>query len=157
MTVATRVRFLSRRFFEETNGAQRHQSISVDGFAILIDHDQSVGVAIKRDADVCFSLLYLSRTRLGVKGADASVDVLAIRRDTDGKHFGAELREHEGRGAVGGAMGRIDDDAHSLERAVPPETCFSHRRRSGPVRRQVAPRAPHAAWWAGSCPAYPRR
>ncbi len=46
----------------------------------------------------------------GVGRAAAFVDVEAVRADADRDHLGAKLPQHLGRGAVGGAIGAVDDD-----------------------------------------------
>ena len=68
---------------------------------------------------ICGAALHdLRADVLGVERAGVVVDVHAVRLDADGRHVRAELAEDERRDPVGGAVRRVDDDAHAVEREI---------------------------------------
>ena len=52
MTVATTAPPLSLPRLLQAERDQRHQLVAVDQPALLVDHDQPVGIAVEREADV---------------------------------------------------------------------------------------------------------
>ncbi len=99
-------------------GDRRHQLVAVDDPAGLVDDQHAVGVSVERDADVGAHLPHLPHQGVRRGGADAAVDVEAVRLDADGEHLGAEFPQGFGRDAVGGAVGAVDHDAQPVERQV---------------------------------------
>ena len=79
---------------------------------------------------------------LGVQRAGVAVDVLAVRLHAERDDVGAELGEDRGRDLVGGAVRRIDDDAHAVEREVVREGRSCRRRRSARARPRALRRVP---------------
>ncbi len=94
---------------------QRHQLVAVEDDAVLVGHDQPVGVAVERDADIGAARQHLLAHLLGRQRAAFAVDVEPVRRHADRKHLGAEFPEHGRRDLVGGAVGAIDDDPQPVE------------------------------------------
>ncbi len=98
-----------------------HHLVAVDHMALFIDDDHPVGVAVERDPHIRPHFAHLARQRLGRGRPDLEIDVEPVRLDADLDHFGAELPQRLGRDFVGGAVGAIDDDAHSVERDLAAE------------------------------------
>ncbi len=89
----------------------RHQLVAIDHFAMLVDNDDAIGVAIERDADIGPHFLDLGAQRVRRGRAHLVVDVEAVRLDADREHFGAQLPQRNGRHLVGGAIGAVDHHA----------------------------------------------
>jgi hypothetical protein len=79
----------------------------------FVDHDQPVGVAVERDADVGAFLDHLGLDRLERGRADAIVDVEPVGADADRDDLGAQLPDRGRSDLVGRAVGAVD---HHLER-----------------------------------------
>jgi hypothetical protein len=90
------------------------QLVAVVLLALAVDQDQPVGIAVDRDAEVGAAVAHGTHERLRMDGADAVVDVEAVRLRADGDHLGAEFVEHRRRDVVGGAVRAVD---HQLEAA----------------------------------------
>jgi hypothetical protein len=88
-------------------------------WALLVDNDDAVRVAIKRDADIGAHFLDLGGHGFGGGGAHLVVDVEAVGFDADGEDFGAQFPEGNGRDLVGGAVGAIEHDAQAGQVDVP--------------------------------------
>jgi hypothetical protein len=98
-----------------------HSAISASPsthLAGLVHHDDPVGVAVQRDADVGAALAHLARAGLGVQRAAAVVDVPAVGLVADAVDRGAQLTEHQRRHAVGRAVGGVDHHLHALQREL---------------------------------------
>jgi len=91
------------------------QLVAVIQAARRVTHDQAVGVAVERDAEIGAMLDdgrgHGSRRR----GAEARVDVEAVRLVADGNDFRAQFMEHVRGDMVGGAVGAIDDDLQATQ------------------------------------------
>ena len=70
-------------------GDDREQLVAVDDVAALVDDDDTVGVAVERDADIGAHLAHLARDGGEVGRAAFLVDVDAVGIDADGDHIGA--------------------------------------------------------------------
>ncbi len=75
----------------------------------------TIGIAIKRDADVGAVRDYGALAGPGRRGAAVGVDVEAVRRNPDRDHLGAKLPQHLRCDAIGGAVGAIEHDPQTAE------------------------------------------
>ena len=96
-------------------GDHRQQLVAVDDLALLIDHHDTVGIAVERDADVGAHLAYLVDQRGGGGGADLAIDVEAVGVDADGDDLCTEFPQRLGGNLVGGAVSAVDHDAQAVE------------------------------------------
>ena len=94
-------------------GDDREQLVAVDHAAALVDDDDAVGVAVKRNADIGAHFAHLVRDRREVGRAAFLVDVEPIRIDADGNHVCAQFPKRSRRHLVGCAIGAIDHDAQA--------------------------------------------
>ena len=69
MTVATTVFFARAALTKQAGRTDRHHGVTVDDLSALVDDDQSVGVAIERDADVRLVFEHLAGQVFGVQRA----------------------------------------------------------------------------------------
>ena len=60
MTVVTRPGLASRPSSFQLCGDHGHELVAVDDVALLVDHQQAVGVAVERDADIGAHLAHLA-------------------------------------------------------------------------------------------------
>lgn len=156
---------------QAVGGQHVEQFVAVVEAPRRIDHLQPVGIAVQRDAVVGAVLGDGAHQRLGVRGADAVVDVQPVRRAADGDHVGAQLVEHLGRDLVGRAVGGVHHDLQAAQAEVVVEAALAEldvaagrvvqparaaqRGRVGPLRRLgqrgldlQLPRR-RAAWYRG--------
>jgi hypothetical protein len=110
ITVATSAPPARRPSIAQRRRDQRHDLVAVDDAAGLVDDVHPVGVAVERDAEIGAGLEHLAPAGLGIGRAAAAL-MLAVRRHAERHDIGAELPQHRGRGAVGGAVGAVDHDA----------------------------------------------
>src|SRR5471030_2088098 len=80
-----------------------------------VAHDEAVGVAVERDAEVGAVGAHRHRYRFGRGGAVTGVDVETVGLVADGDDFGAQFMEHVRRDIVGGAVGAVDDDFQAAQ------------------------------------------
>ena len=97
--------------------AERHDGVAVDDLAALVDHDHPVGVAVEGDADrgAAAHDLGFARARGGARRRRWLM-FSPFGFTPSAHHVGAELREDRAARRVGGAVRRVDDDAHAVER-----------------------------------------
>ena len=70
---------------------QSHDHIAIDLVAFLVDHDDSIGVSVESNPDICAPLPHLTRARLWMERANFVVDVLSVGAHTNGVCLCAEL------------------------------------------------------------------
>ena len=131
---------------------ERDQLVAVDDRAVAVDREHAVAVAVEGEAGVVAPLAHRLREALDVGGAAAVVDVAPVRVGREQVDLGAEAAEDLRRGAVGRAVGAVEQHAPAaqvelgealvqpaqvvLERAVQPP----HGADAGRVRRRVVER-----------------
>ena len=86
---------------------------------IGVGHDEAVRVAVETHRHVATVFADEPGEVFGMGGAHARVDVEAVGRVADRRHFGAELVKDRRRDVVGRPVGAIDKDLESLEVRVP--------------------------------------
>ena len=103
---------------------ERHQLVTVNNAARLINNDQPVRVAIERDADVRAAGHhgFLEHARRGRSAF--VVDVLAIGIDAHGNDFGAELPQRRRCHLIGCPIGAIERDLQTVEAEMAGESRF---------------------------------
>ncbi len=77
--------------------------------------DDPVAVAVESESDIGLAVHDRALERLRRCRAATGVDVRAVGRVEEREHFGAGLREHRRRDAVGRAVGAVEDDACAFE------------------------------------------
>ncbi len=83
MTVATHAAAAQRAGFGPAGADQRHDLVTVDDRAMLVDHDQPVRVAVERNADVCARGDHRFLQQAWRSRAAAVIDVGAVGRDAE--------------------------------------------------------------------------
>ena len=96
-------------------GDERHELVAVDDLAALVGDDDTVGIAVERDADIGAHFAHPLAHRFGRRRAAFLVDVETVRLIADLNDLGAEFPQCGGRNLVGGAIGGIDDDPQAFE------------------------------------------
>ena len=96
-------------------GGQGDQLVAVVDAAVAVDRQHPVAVAVEGEADLGLGAGDALGQRLEVGGAAAGVDVAPVGLDADRLDLGAEALEDRRRGAVGGAVGAVEDDAAAGE------------------------------------------
>ncbi|MPN57617.1 hypothetical protein SDC9_205311 [bioreactor metagenome] len=89
--------------------------VAVVDAAVGIGHEQAVGVAVERDAEVGAGQAHFVGEVFGVGRPHAVVDVEAVGLVADGHDLGAEFVEDMRGNVVGGAVSAIDQDSQALE------------------------------------------
>ena len=90
------------------NGVQ--QLVAVVFKSARINHNQSVGVAIQRNAQVSVVFDHRSTQRAGRGRTDFFIDIKAVRVIAHRNHIGAQLMQYMFGNVVGRAVGGIDHD-----------------------------------------------
>ena len=94
---------------------QSHQLVTVDHLSLFVDHDQTVGVAIQRDANMSTAGDHgFLQYRRGRRTAFV-VDIQTIGADPQGNDFRAQFPECRRRDLIGGTIGAITDDLQAVE------------------------------------------
>ena len=130
--------------------------VAVVHAAFGVNHDQSVAVAVEREAKVGTVIHDGVLQMAWMRRPDVVVDVEAIRLVADGDHLGAELMEHVRRDVVCCAVRAVDDDLQPLEIElvgksalaefdVAPARIVDAERLAQLLRRHAGDRAVHAA------------
>ena len=96
-------------------GDQRHELVAVGDRAGLVDDQHPVGVAVEADAEVGAVGDTAAAAASGWVEPQSLLMLKPSGRDRDRDDLGAELPQHLGRGAVGGAVGAVDDDLEAVE------------------------------------------
>ena len=125
----------------------------------LVDHDQPVGVAVERQADVARrSRPPLRCSACGCGRSAAVVDVGAIGRHPERDDVGAKLPQRLGRDLVSGAVGAIDHDLEPVEPELLGKGRLGEMDVAARARRRSAWRGRPCRPWPASapCPAAPR-
>ena len=107
-------RFLTHRL----NAFSRHdiqKRVAVVDVALAVGHDQAIGVTVKRQPQIGTGLGSAFGKIVGVRRADASVDVKAVGLDAVGDNVGTEFVEHGRRRMIGRTVSAVEVKLHSLE------------------------------------------
>src|SRR5699024_8203690 len=99
----------------ECHGHNRHDLVTVNDGALVIDRQEPIGVAIKCHTEVCTALQHRSLEILHVGRAVILVDVQPIRVSTDHNHFGSGLCEHFWCHPGASTVRGINDDFHAVQ------------------------------------------
>src|SRR5690606_12199957 len=86
------------------------QLIAVDEPTEMIDHEESIAVAIQRDSHIRAHAGDRELQQLGRSGAAVQIDVAPVRRAADRNDLGPQIREDSRPDLIAGAMSAIDDD-----------------------------------------------
>src|SRR5690606_448900 len=95
---------------------QRHDLVAIDHGSIFVDDDNTVSIAIERDANIGTHFMNLLGQAQRVRGAAILVDVETVWLVIDGDHFRAQLPKSRWSHLVACTIGAIDDDAQTRER-----------------------------------------
>ena len=86
--------------------------------SLLVDDNDAVGVAIKRNADIGAHLAHFAAQRIRRRRAAFAIDIEAVGLDADRDDIGTELPERIRRHPVAGAIGAIDHHPQAFEREI---------------------------------------
>ena len=95
--------------------SQRDQLVTVVDAAVAVDRQHAIGIAVEGEADFGAGAGDALGQRLEVGGPTAGVDVAPIGLGPDHVDLGPKALEDRRRGAVGGAVGAVEDDAAAGE------------------------------------------
>jgi hypothetical protein len=87
-----------------------HDLVAVCLFTGLVDHDQAVGVAVERNADIGAGAEHGSFQCAGCGRADARIDVHPVGFGADDGELRAEAAQGFRRGFETGAVGTVEHD-----------------------------------------------
>ncbi|MFM1941937.1 MAG: hypothetical protein RI897_919 [Verrucomicrobiota bacterium] len=98
--------------FQSTDG---HDVVAIDELSGFIAEEDAIGVAVVGDAEVGAMFPDFLGHEAWVHGAAVLVDIGSIGCVPVDEDFCSEFTEDAGGGFVGGPVGAIDDDAHTVE------------------------------------------
>ena len=76
----------------------------------MINHDDTVAIAIQRNTQVRAVIQYNFAQQIRLRGTTILIDIQAVRVYPDGNHLGTQLIEHTGSYLVGCTVGTIDNN-----------------------------------------------
>ena len=97
---------------------QTHDLVPIHRASFLVDHDQAVGIAIERNADIGAFFDHPCLDRIERGRADIAVDIGAVRLDAHGDDIRAQFPDRRWCDLVGGSVGAIDHDLQPVETDV---------------------------------------
>ena len=103
--------------FGQVQREERQQHVAVDHGAVVVNGNDTVGVAVEGQPEVGLVRHDRARQLAGVGRAALVVDVRPIRRVVQRPHLGAESGQHLGGDGAGRTVGAVDDDMEAVEAA----------------------------------------
>ncbi|CNT63955.1 Uncharacterised protein [Salmonella enterica subsp. enterica serovar Bovismorbificans] len=102
-----------------------HDLIAIDFIAFMVNHDDPVAVAVKRDAEFRLLRQHARLQRAHVGRAHFFVNVDAVWLTADGDNGRAQLAQHIRRDMVGSAVGAIHNHFQAIEAQFVREGAFT--------------------------------
>ena len=96
-------------------GDHIEQFVTIVDLSTMVDHDQTIGIAIECDPQIRPLGEYRLAQMLWPRGADLVIDVESVWLHPDGQHLGAQLVKHARCDLVGRAMGAVQGNAHAAQ------------------------------------------
>jgi len=110
------IRYLVRQFIEEAGG-QVKDVVAVDGAALAVHGQATVGVPVEGQAQVEATLSHVGGQSVEMERAAAQVDVAAVGRAADARHLGPQLVEDQRRQRGGRAVRAVEQQTDAVEAA----------------------------------------
>ena len=106
--------------------AQGHDLVAVQNGALLVHHDEAIGVAVQSKADIGPRLTNLCGHRLRIQGTAAVVDVQPVGFRADFDDFGAQLLKGQRRDPIIGPISAVKDHTQPFKGQVRGETVLRY-------------------------------
>ena len=97
------------------------QLIAVHQPPVFVSHDDAVGITIEREAEIGPLFNHRPAHSLWGRRSPLQIYIITVRLHPQGHHFGTQLVENGRCNPIGGAVGTIDDDLHTVQPEPPGE------------------------------------
>src|SRR6267142_562771 len=109
---------------QHLEGSNRHDVIPIQELARFIAKENSVSIAIVRNANIGAVFPNFLAHQIGMHGTAIFVDVFAVRLIAVNDHVGAEFTQDARGGLISSTVRAIDNDAHPLKGHPSGKRCF---------------------------------
>ena len=95
--------------------AGRGPLVAVNHCAVVVDHDQTITIAVQSNTEICTFCQHRLLQRFWRGRSKPLVDIKPVRLIAKADHIGAQLCHHGRRDVVGRTVGTIDNDFQTIE------------------------------------------